>query len=166
MTAPRPWPSILPMRPRARKLRIVRGCSPDDPRLANLAHGWRRNRKYTLDEECFILSHLTSWRRETIARHLGRTVRQIRDWCWRTGQNPRNQELLTSGQAARELGCSCQWLTQLAREGRIKARREPGGRWWLFDPRDLAGLDIATPARRQARREAAQSRWRRNHATA
>jgi len=37
--------------------------------------------------------------------------------------------------AAKLMGVTPQWITSLARRGKIKARRVPGGRWWLFDPK-------------------------------
>jgi hypothetical protein len=108
-----------------------------DPRILPPRNSEARYTHYTFDEEALIVSRLTCWTRPTIARHLGRTPRAIRGWCWRHGQNPRNQHLLTSGQAAKITGLSQQWLTEMARAGRIKARREPGGRWWLFSPAAL-----------------------------
>jgi hypothetical protein len=129
--------SILTLRRLPKKTR--RPAHGGAPRPENLRAGWRKTAKYTAEEEFFILTHLTAWPRATIARHLGRTERQIRDWCWRRGQHPRNQDLLTSGEAANVSGRSQQWLTELARSGRIRARREPGGRWWLFDPCGLPG---------------------------
>lgn len=82
----------------------------------------------------FIHENLTKLTIGQIAEQLGRSPRSVKGWCWRHGQSSRNQDQLTSGDAARMLGVSCQYLTSLARTGRLKAHREPGGRWWLFDP--------------------------------
>lgn len=86
----------------------------------------------TPEQRQFVVMNLTSMPRTEIARQVGRSVSSVRHWCSRHNQSPRNQHLLTSGQAARSYGCSPQWLTELARLRRIPARREPGGRWWLF----------------------------------
>jgi excisionase family DNA binding protein len=88
--------------------------------------------RYSVEQECLIVDHITLWRKETIARRLGKSRSAVRAWCWRHGINARSRHLMTSGQAAKYVNRSCQWLTELARSGRIKARREPGGRWWLF----------------------------------
>lgn len=134
-------PAILPARVIPQREPRHTRTGRRGPWDAKLRAGWGpTKRRYTLDEEAFILAHLTCWSRAAIARHLGRTPRQIKDWCWRTGQHPRNQHLLTSGEAARLAGVSQQWLTELARADRIKARREPGGRWWLFDPEEVRAL--------------------------
>lgn len=46
---------------------------------------------------------------------------------------PTRQDWVTSTVAAELTGLSAQWLTQMARAGSVRARRVPGGRWWLFD---------------------------------
>jgi len=90
------------------------------------------------DQVEFVLANLTRMTIPEIAAALGRSPSAVKTWCWRHGHSSRNQDLLTSGDAARLFGVSCQWLTELARTKRLrKARREPGGRWWLFDPDEL-----------------------------
>ena len=89
-------------------------------------------RRWTADEFEFAVSHCTVWSLSAIARHLGRSAVAVQRKLWYHRQAPTRQDLLTSGQLAAQLGCSQQWLTRLARQKRIKARRVPKGRWWLF----------------------------------
>jgi len=122
-----------------------------------------RDTSYSIEQERIVVDHITVWRKNTIARKLGKSVSAVRAWCNAHGISPRKRHLLTSGQAARMVGCSCQWLTELARAGRLKARREPGGRWWLFDPRNLKQLVVAPEKRikrQRAGRIGARLRWR------
>lgn len=95
-------------------------------------------RRWTADDEWVVISRLTRWRVETIARHLGRTPKAVRRWMERTGQYPQTQDLVTSGVAAEVTGRSPGHLRRLARTGRVRARRVPDGRHWLFDLDELA----------------------------
>lgn len=76
----------------------------------------------------------------TLARHLGRSPKAVEQWCWRHGCFPTRGSWYTSGEAARRTGLSPQWLTALCRERRIRARRVPGGRWWLIAPEEVERL--------------------------
>lgn len=89
-------------------------------------------RRWTAEEFEFAVSHCTVWSRAAIARHIGRTAIAVRQKLWQHHQAPSKQDLLTSGQLAARMGISQQWLTRLARRGKLKARRIPRGRWWLF----------------------------------
>lgn len=94
-------------------------------------------RRFTADEEQFISDRLPIWTLDAIARHLGRTRQSVERYCWRKHHAATTQDLVTSGQAAALTGRSPQRITALARQGKIRARRKPGGRWWLIDPATL-----------------------------
>lgn len=122
------------------KGRGCRACHATGERL------WRRrqNRKsnprlryWTDEEEEFISSYVTVWTPAAIARALGRTEKAVIQYIWRHHLSPTRQHLVTSGVASEISGLSQQRLTTLARQGRIAARRVPGGRFWLFDPERL-----------------------------
>lgn len=90
------------------------------------------------ETEAFTVEALVhEWTDERLARRLGRTAKAVRQWRERNGVYPTQYGWLRSGEAAVETGMTAQGLTRAAREGRISARRVPGGRWWLFDPDGL-----------------------------
>lgn len=97
----------------------------------------RRGQPWTVAEAEEVVRRLTTWRLATIARRLGRSEKGVRHWLWRHRQAPTLQDLVTSGLAAELSGYTPQHLTALARAGRVRARRVPGGRWWLFEPTTL-----------------------------
>lgn len=102
--------------------------------------GSRWMRRWTPEEEQRAVDLLTTKTKAEIGQELGRSRRAVEQHLCRIHQHARNQDLLTSGQAAEACGLSAQYLTELARAGRVKAQREPGGRWWLFDPEGLEGI--------------------------
>lgn len=77
-----------------------------------------------------------------IARRLGIAPRTIENWRWRLGiWHTRRTSWYTTGEAARVTGLSPQWLSRLARTGRIQARQRGGRRhWWLIAPEDVERL--------------------------
>lgn len=79
-----------------------------------------------------------------MAALLGRSELAVRKRCARLRLCPTREGGLTSTQAAKIAGYSPQWLTHLARTGQVKARRVPGGRWWLFP---VEGLPVREGAR-------------------
>ena len=72
-----------------------------------------------------------------IGRKFGRSAYAVYQRSRRLGVWPTREDWVTSGVAAQITGFSQQWLSKLARIGKVRARRVPGGRWWLFDPRQL-----------------------------
>ena len=96
-------------------------------------HG-RLLRTWTIEEEYFMLAHLTVWSDAAIARHLKRTEEAIKRYRWRLHQHSFNQHLIASGLAAEITGLTPQTLTKMARKKRIKAKRKPGSSRWLFYP--------------------------------
>ena len=76
----------------------------------------------------------------TIGRKLGRSEGAIVKRCRKLGIAVTKDGVVTSGVAAQITGLSPQYLTRLARQGRIPARRVPGGRWWCFARVDLLPL--------------------------
>lgn len=94
-------------------------------------------RLWSVDEAHFVSARIRLWTVGAIARHLGRSERAVRHWCERNRVAPTRDEWVTSGIAAELTGLSPQALTKAARAGRVRARRVPGGRWWLFDPASL-----------------------------
>lgn len=115
-----------PKPPASVQAALRRGRTPQAPA--------RHGKRWTYDEEDFACQRLHIWTPEAIARRLGRTPAAVARWLYTWRQGPTRQTWLTSGQAAKLAGCTQQWLTRLAKAGRARARRVPGGRWWLFDP--------------------------------
>jgi excisionase family DNA binding protein len=97
-------------------------------------------RRWTVTEQTFVVDRLTIWRIETIAAHLGRTPKAVIRWCERHGQAVCHQDLWTTGMVGAAIGRSDATVRRWAREGRIPARRVPGGRRWLIDPARLEGV--------------------------
>ncbi len=60
-------------------------------------------------------------------------------------------KLLTTADVARTLGVQLRWVQTLIQKKRLKASK-PGGRDYLIDARDLAGLQIRKPGRPQGSR--------------
>jgi len=87
---------------------------------------------WTLANDFALMSMIGTMRAETIARRMGRTRWAILRRCQRLGLSASKDGVVTSGIASQLTGLSPQYLTRLARQGRIAARRLPGGRWWLF----------------------------------
>lgn len=86
---------------------------------------------------------------KAIGRKLGRSAHAVYRRSARLGVWPTKQDWVTSSVAAEIAGVSQQWLTSLARRGRVRARRVPGGKWWLFDLEALGGrLPAAMTGRR------------------
>lgn len=79
-----------------------------------------------------LMGMVGTMRAETIARRMGRSRWAIIRRCQRLGLSASKDGVVTSGVAAQLSGLSPQYLTRLARQGRIAARRFPGGRRWLF----------------------------------
>lgn len=95
------------------------------------------SRLWTADEEFILILRRENWKVETIARKLGRTPKAVlmkarKLNCW-----PTNGELMTSGEAAKISGYTQQWCVKLAKKKKVKAKRTPGGRWWLFSPEEF-----------------------------
>jgi len=93
----------------------------------------RHGRHWTMSEDAFLIGRRETWTIGAIAKALGRTPkaayrRAQRQRCW-----PTRGSALTSGQAAELLGVTQQTMSKRARLGIVKARRVPGGSWWLFD---------------------------------
>jgi len=59
--------------------------------------------------------------------------------------------LMTSGQAAKRLDLSSQWVRRLAREGRLPYIATVGGRYWMFRAEDVEALALARAARPRGR---------------
>ncbi len=93
--------------------------------------------RWTPAEDELLAGRVTTWRTETIARHLGRSTRAVRRRIERRGWYPSRMDLVQSSIAAEITGLSPQHLTALARRGMVRAHRAPGRRWWLFDPASL-----------------------------
>jgi excisionase family DNA binding protein len=55
-------------------------------------------------------------------------------------------KLLTTAEVAKILGVQLRWVQTLIQKKRLKASK-PGGRDYLIDARDLAGLQIRKPGR-------------------
>jgi hypothetical protein len=89
-------------------------------------------RIWTIEEEYFMISHLTIWTDSTIARHLGRTEYAVRKYRQRLHQHYANQDLISTGQLAKLVNKSPQYIRRMAREGKIKARHKPHSNRWLF----------------------------------
>lgn len=89
--------------------------------------------RYPIEREMLIVHHLGLWRLSVIADRAGVSEGALKSWLWHHGLSARKR-WLTSGRAAKLLGVSCQWLTELTRDGAVRGHREPGGRWWLYDP--------------------------------
>lgn len=98
----------------------------------------RHDKAWTLEEVDYVKDNISLMRRSSIAMKLGRTEKAVARWCEKARICPTHDTWITSGWAAEMSGVSPQYLTRLAREGRIKARRVPGGRWWLYSPEHLA----------------------------
>ncbi len=99
-------------------------------------HG-RLLRVWTLEDEYFLISHLTIWTDAAIARHLGRTEEAVKRYRWRLKQHCFNQDVIPSGLASELTGLSPQRLTAMARQKKIKARKKPGSHHWMFYPDSL-----------------------------
>lgn len=95
---------------------------------------------YTTEEREYIFNRLTSWGEDAIAKHLDRSVRSVQKQKVKYHQHALNQELVPSGVASQVTGYTPQGLTKMAREGRLKARRKPKSKWWLFYPPELENL--------------------------
>jgi len=91
-------------------------------------------KRWTYDDQCFASTHVTSLTYAEIAARMGRTERAVRHWCERSHNTPLNMHLMTTTEVAEEWGVSVQYVARLARQGKLPARRVPGGRRWLFDP--------------------------------
>ena len=122
-------------RGRAPDLRYVE-IKPEDTRqrlhVPDMDFPQLRHNRWTLASDFALMSMIGTMRAETIARRMGRTRWAILRRCQRLGLSASKDSVVTSGIAARLTGLSPQYLTRLARQGRIAARRLPGGRWWLF----------------------------------
>lgn len=94
-------------------------------------------RRWTASEECAVVIRIGRQSIPAIARRLGRTERAVRHWCDDHHVCATRDEWVTSGVAAKLTGYTPQGLTKMARSGRIRAHRIPGGRWWLFSPDTL-----------------------------
>lgn len=92
----------------------------------------RHGSPWTLAEDFALMGMIGTMRPATIARRLGRSERAVIRRCNRLHLAASKDGVVTSGVAAQLTGLSPQYLTRLARQGRIPARRMPGGRWWLF----------------------------------
>lgn len=92
------------------------------------------NNRWSAEEDFILILRRQAWRPETIARKLGRSVKAIENRSRRTGCWPTKGDLMTSGEAAKISGWSQQWCIKLAKREKFKAKRVPGGRWWLIDP--------------------------------
>lgn len=93
----------------------------------------RHGERWTWAEDATLTLNVQRQSVETLARRLGRSPRAVRKRFRRLNLAPTRDEWLTSTQAAAVMGCTPQWVTHLARQGRIRARRVPGGAWWLID---------------------------------
>jgi len=100
----------------------------------------RANKRWSSAEQYLLLRHVGIWTPRRIAQALGRTEKGVGQYCQQHGIWPCKQRWLTSGAASLRCGLSPQYLTQLARAGRQKAHRNPGGRWWLFDTAAVQAL--------------------------
>ena len=97
----------------------------------------RHRRAWTLPEDVALMGMVGRLRPAAIGRRLGRSERAVLKRCQRIGISPCRNGWVTSGRAAALTGRTPQALTRAAREGRIRAHRVPGGRWWLFNVLDL-----------------------------
>jgi excisionase family DNA binding protein len=94
-------------------------------------------KKWSADEDFCLILWRSIYKPETIAKRLGRTVYGV-EWrskklkCW-----PTKDDLLTTGQASELTGYCTEWLARMAKTGKIKSRKVPGGKWWLFKQEDL-----------------------------
>jgi len=92
------------------------------------------NRKWTAEEDFILILYRQTWTNKTIAKKIGRSIKAVENRSRRISCWPTTGDLMTSGEAAKMSGWSQQYCTMLAREKKVKAKRVPGGRWWLFDP--------------------------------
>ena len=93
------------------------------------------SRRWTFEEDAILGLQRTTRTCAAIGRKLGRSACAVYCRARRIGCWPTTCDLITSTMAAKLMGVTPQWITSLARRGKIKARRVPGGRWWLFDPK-------------------------------
>lgn len=115
------------------------------------------HRRWRPDEEAFVRAAIAYMTVPTIAARLGRTPKAVLRWMERHRVYPtRTGDYVTSGVASRLTGLTPQELTALARERRIRARRVPGGRWWMFDTEDLPMDEFARLAEARISRHAVQ----------
>jgi len=109
-------------------------------------------RRWSEAERRLLLDYLGQWSRAALARRLGRSEAAVRNYCQRTGLAPTRQLWVTSGVAAALTGYTPQYLTRLARAGRVVARpnrtplegRRTRRRWWLFRASTLPRRDVAS----------------------
>lgn len=137
------WPAVLTVGPwwywHEHKLRWPPRAT--DPGLRD-AHEDRRGRPWTPYEVLRLRDLVHTHTTAEIAGLLGRTEKAV--WqkqnklgIWASTEG----RYLTSGKAARLARMTPQGLTKLARAGKLKrARRKPGGRWWLFDAEECRAL--------------------------
>jgi hypothetical protein len=87
-------------------------------------------------------THTDGW----IAQRLGLSERTVANWRLRLGYWKTKQGgWYTTGQASRVTGLSPQWLSSMAREKRIQARRvlaheRAHHAWWLIAPEEVERL--------------------------
>jgi len=115
------------------------------------------HRRWRPDEEAFVRAAIAYMTVPTIAARLGRTPKAVLRWMERHRVFPtRTGDYVTSGVASRLTGLKPQTLTALARAGRVRARRVPGGRWWMFDTEELPMDEFAQLADARISRHAVQ----------
>lgn len=94
-----------------------------------------RARRWTFAEMATVELGAATQTDRQLAVRIGRTPKAVKQWRYRNhiAATRTTARWITSGEAARLLGCSQQWVTTLARRKAIPSRRVPGGRWWLID---------------------------------
>ena len=106
-----------------------------------------KSSRYSLNQEMEIVQKVHCVSDAAIARRIGKSPRAVYNWRMRHHVYPTKRHLITSGEAARILGVTQQWIVKLAKARKLHARRTPlsfnnasGRRWWLFYPADVRRL--------------------------
>ena len=104
---------------------------------ARVAHNTSRHKRRWSEHEIEIVATMLGHGHsiERIARYVQRSPRAVQGLqSRRPGLCHTKLEALTARAYAQEIGVSSQWVATLCRQGRLPARRVPGGRWWMIDP--------------------------------
>ena len=97
-------------------------------------------RRWTPDEEAFVILNRRRLTVAALARYLGRTERAVLSWCYRNNCWPWTGSWYTPIDVARLLGVSRQHICRLCTRRVIRARRVPGMRRWLIPPEEVERL--------------------------
>ncbi len=110
-----------------------RAWEAEHRRPSALPAGLRPPTAYRQAQVDCISRYIGFRRPEWIGKRLRISARRVVNICAQEGIGPTcRTDLLTTGHVADILGCSQQWVAALCRSGRMRAWRNPGGRWWLI----------------------------------